>query len=145
MTSIRKFIYASLLAFTALNLVPSLASAQEPAQGEFTLPHEVHWQNAVVPAGDYKFSLDTNAALGLLTLSKVSGARTGFVFLVNTSERARAMVASALVLQSTPSGSYVSAMQLPQFGVTMHFAVPGQATAKQISAAETTAMASAAR
>jgi len=34
MTSIRNFAYATLLALTALNFAPRLASAQEPARGK---------------------------------------------------------------------------------------------------------------
>src|ERR1700693_4231670 len=79
MTSIRKFAYAALLAFTALNFAPSLASAQEPARGHFTLTHEVHWGNAKVPAGDYEFSFDPNGTARMLSLSKLSGARAGYL------------------------------------------------------------------
>ena len=56
MKSIRKFAYAAVLTLSALNFAPSLASAQDEG-GKFTLPHEVLWQNAVVPAGEYRFSL----------------------------------------------------------------------------------------
>ena len=124
MTSIRKFIYAGLLAFTTLNLMPNLASAQEPANGQFTLSHDVHWQNAMVPAGDYKFSLEPEGAFGVLTLSKTSGVREGFVFLVDETDEAKATDSSRLFLQSTSAGSYARAMQLPRFGITLHFTVP---------------------
>src|SRR5258708_25370433 len=50
MKTIRRFAYAAVLTLSALNFTPSLAFAQDAA-GTFTLPHEVHWQNAVVPAG----------------------------------------------------------------------------------------------
>ena len=56
-STIRKFVYAALLAFATLNFLPSLAAAQEPAQGKFTLSHEVHWGNTIVPAGEYGLSL----------------------------------------------------------------------------------------
>src|ERR1022692_4564241 len=56
MKSIRKFVYAAVLVFSALNFAPSLASAQDEG-GTFRLPHEVSWQNVMVPAGDYRFSL----------------------------------------------------------------------------------------
>jgi hypothetical protein len=141
MTSIRKIACAGLLALSALSLVPALASAQSSAYGQFTLPHDVHWQNAVVPAGDYKFSVEGDGALGVLTLNKMSGARTGFVFLVSSTDDTKPAGTSLLVLESTSAGSYVSAMQLPQFGMTLHFAVPA-AEEKAIAKAETTALAS---
>jgi hypothetical protein len=142
MTSIRKLLYAGLLAFTALNFVPATA-AQSTAHGKFTLPHDVHWQNALVPAGDYRFSLEGGGPISVLTLTKMSGARTGFLFLVNDVEDANASDASKLVLESTASGSYVSAMQLPQFGMTLHFLVPVEAEEKQIPKAATLASAGA--
>jgi hypothetical protein len=140
MTSLRKFLHAGVLALTTLSLVPALA-AQSP-RGKFTLPHDVHWQNAVVPAGDYRFSLDGNGSLGVLTLSKMSGTRTGFLFLVKDVDDAKTTDRDKLVLENTANGTYVSAMELPQFGMTLHFEVPLQGAGKQ--AAKTTAMASAA-
>ncbi len=143
MTSIRKFAYASLLAFTALNFAPSLASAQEPAHGNFTLTHDVRWGSAKVPAGEYAFSYDPNGASRTMYVSKLSGNRAGFLLLVPSIEGTKTADQSLLVLEATPSGSYVSAMQLPQFGMTLHFTVPSHATERQIAKAATTATAAA--
>jgi len=142
MTSIRKFAFASLLAITALNFAPGLASAQETAQGKFTLSHDVHWQNALVPAGDYRFTLASEGVGGVLTLNKLSGTREGFLVMVHDTEDAKPTDLSRLVLESTPGGSYVSAMQLPDFGMTLHFTVP-PAAEKTMAKAVTTATASA--
>ena len=139
MTSIRKFAYATLLAFTALNFAPRLASAQEPARGNFTLTHEVHWGSAKLPAGDYEFSFDPNATSRMLSLSKLSGPRTGYLLMVSSTEDARTSDLSRLILETTPAGSYVSAMQLPEFGMTLNFSVPSHATERQIAKAATTA------
>jgi hypothetical protein len=138
MTSIRNFAYAALLAFTALNLAPTLASAQEPASGKFTLTHEVHWGNAKVPAGDYEFSFDPDTTAPMLHLSKLSGARAGYMLLVPVTGQAKSSGVSQLLLQPTPDGSYVSAMQLPDFGMTLYFTVPAHSTAKQIARTTTT-------
>jgi hypothetical protein len=134
MTTIRKFVYATLLALTALNFAPTAALAQEPARGQFTLPHDVHWQNAVVPAGDYRFSFEANGALGTLMLTKISsGRRAGFVFLVSGTDEAKPSDLNRLVLETTPAGSYVTTMQLPEFGMTLHFPVSWHTTEKQIA------------
>ncbi|MGC1450515.1 MAG: hypothetical protein WA830_10795 [Candidatus Sulfotelmatobacter sp.] len=140
MTSIRKFAYATLLAVTASNFAPSLASAQEPAHGKFTLTHDVRWENAKVPAGDYEFSFDPDAASHLMYLTKLSGSRAGFLLLVPNTEDAKPTDQSRLILETTPDGSYVSAMQLPEFGMTLNFTVPAH-TEKQIAKAATTAAA----
>jgi len=143
MKTLRNYVYAALLAASALSFTPSLASAQERAYGKFTLTHDVHWQNALVPAGDYRFSIDSEGPSGMLTLSKLSGARTGFLFMVHDTDQSKPSDLSRLVLQTTPEGSYVSAMQLPEFGVTLNFAVPSLTTEKQMAWAGTTAQASA--
>jgi hypothetical protein len=140
MTTIRRFVYAALLAFTALNLAPSLASAQE-ARGKFTLTHDVHFGSTKVSAGDYAFSFDLDAPTRMLRLSKLDGARAGYLLLVPATGDAKSTDLSRLVLEVTPDGSYVSAMQLPAVGMTLEFIVPPHATEKQIAKTVTTAAA----
>jgi hypothetical protein len=141
MTSIRRFAYATLLAFTALNFAPSLASAQE-ARGKFTLTHEVHFGSTKVPAGEYEFSFDPDVPARMLRLSKLSGVRAGYLLMVPSTEDAKSSDLSRLLLEATPDGSYVSAMQLPDLGMTLRFTVPSHASEKQIAKAATTASAS---
>jgi hypothetical protein len=141
MKSIRNYVYAAILAATALNFAPTLASAQEPAHGKFTLTHEVHWGSAKLPAGDYEFSFDPDNGSRTLTLNKLSGVRAGFMVLVPDTGDAKASDKSLLVLTATPEGSYVSAMHLPEFGMTLNFTVPTHAE-KQIARTATIASAS---
>jgi hypothetical protein len=144
MSTIRKFAYAALLAVTSLSFTPSPASAQESARGTFTLTHDVRWQNALVPAGEYRFSLDSDSPSSMLVLTKLSGARTGFLFMVHDMDEIKASSnLNQLVLESTAEGSYVSAMQLPEFGVRLNFAVPSKAVEKQMAKVGTTTLASA--
>jgi hypothetical protein len=140
MTSIRKYAYAALLLAATLNFAPSLAAAQTPAHGKFTIAHEVHFGAAKLPAGEYAFSFDPEGISPVLTLSKLSGARAGFMVLVPIVEDSKPSDASELLLESTPTGSYVSALHLPQCGMTLHFEVPSQAE-KQLAKAVTTASA----
>ena len=140
MKSIRRFVYAAVLVLSALNFAPSLASAQEAA-GTFTLTHEVHWQNAVLPAGKYHFMMGPKGPSELLTLSKISGNAAGFMMLVTDTEASKPSDVSRLVVVSRPGGSFVSTMQLPEFGMTLHFAVPAETREVAQSAATTTASA----
>ena len=126
----------ALLAAATLNLAPNLASAQEAVHGKFTLTHDVYWGKAKVPAGDYVFSFDRSGISPVMSLSKINGMRTGFMVLVPATEDTKASDTSRLVLESTPGGSYVSAMQLPEFGMTLHFDVP-HVVEKQIAKAGT--------
>lgn len=123
MKSIRKFAYAAVLTLSALNFAPSLAFAQDEG-GTFKLPHEVHWQNVEVPAGDYKFSLQSMGPSGMLTLIKTTGTPASFMLFPNETETLTSFEAARLVIQFKFGKSYVSAMDLPQFEVTLHFAAP---------------------
>jgi hypothetical protein len=147
MKAIRNYVYAAILTASALNFAPTTASAQEPAHGKFTLAHEVHWGSAKVPAGDYEFSFDPDSGSRMLSLSKLSGSRSGYMVLVPDTDEAKPSNHNLLVLESTADGSYVSAMQLPEFGMTLHFTVPAHSMPssikeRQIAKASITAAAS---
>jgi hypothetical protein len=60
--------------------------------------------------------------------------------LVPDTDNAKPSNHNLLVLESTADGSYVSAMQLPEFGMTLHFTVPS-ITERQIAKAGITAAA----
>ncbi len=137
MTTIRKFVYAAVLAVSAMSLLPSLAVAEAPAHGKFTLTHEVRWGNAIVPAGDYEFSYDPYGKSPVLTLTKVSGPRSSYMLLVLSTDASKATDSNALLLDNVADGSYVSTMELAECGMTLHFTVPTHAT-KQIAKAVTT-------
>jgi hypothetical protein len=141
MNSIRKYMFATLLAFATLSLMPTLASAQNPTSGRFKLVHEVRWQSAVVPAGDYRFTYVADGASGLLTLTKISDPGAGFIFLVTDTDELASSGVSLLTLKSTAEGSYVSEMRLPDAGTELHFAAPAHANKEMVHAATTVASA----
>ena len=124
MTTVRKFVYAALLAASAMSFTPSAVAAEEPARGKFTLLHDVRWGNALVPAGDYEFSYDPYQPSAVLTLTKLSGTRAGFMVLVTSAEQSKPSDSNQLLLQTVAAGKYVSAMQLAECGLTLYFMVP---------------------
>ena len=140
MKSIRKFTYAAVLTLSALNFAPSLASAQDEG-GTFTLPHEVHWQNVVVPAGEYRFTLQPMGPSEILTLVKMSGKPASFMLFANETEENTGSETGRLIIDSKFGTSYVSAMDLPQFEVTLHFAAPAN-SGKEIAELHTASAAS---
>ena len=135
MKTLRNFAYAVLLAATIFNYAPNLASAEEPSHGHFKLAHEVRWENAVVPAGEYTFSYDPDSLSPVLTITKMDGPRASFMLMVSAKDESSARGTNTLVLESTPAGSYVRTLRLAESGVTLHFSVP-RATAKQVARAQ---------
>jgi len=123
MNSVRKFAYAGLLALSTLGIAPTLASAQGSARGQFKLSHGVQWEHAMVPAGEYEFVYDPGTT-GLLMLTKLDGPHTGFMMLVHDVDEYKLTGIDQLVVNQTEHGSYVREMQLPRFGMILHFPVP---------------------
>jgi hypothetical protein len=135
MTSIRRFVYAAALTLIAISFAPSLASAQE-ARGRFVLTHEVHWQKTLVPAGAYEFSFKTSGPTELLFVRQLSSSGPGFMMLVNDVTETKPSGTDHLLLVPREGKSFVSAMDLPEAGVTLHFAVPSET--RQVAVADPT-------
>lgn len=125
MTSIRRLVYAAVLTLSAFSFAPCLASAQE-AHGRFVLTHEVHWQNTLVPAGEYEFSFQPNGPSDLLFVRRLSGSGPRFMILVNDVGETKTSGVDHLLLVTREGRSFVSVMDLPEAGVTLHFAVPSE-------------------
>jgi len=123
MKSIRKFALTSLFTVSTLSLFISPASA-ETARAHFRLTHEVHWQNAILPAGEYSFSMGEEGPSEMLTIHKLSGEWTSYILMVQDVTPSKSADLSRLVLVSRPAGSFVERVELPEFGVTLHFKVP---------------------
>ena len=139
MTTVRKFVYAALLAASALSFTSSAVAAEGPARGQFTLLHEVHWGNALVPAGDYEFSYDPYQTSPVLTLTKLSGGRRGFMVLVRSAQHSKSSDSNQLLFETVGDGKYVSEMQLAECGVTLEFLVPSHPLKQMAKATPTRA------
>ncbi|MBZ5665452.1 MAG: hypothetical protein LAO30_12690 [Acidobacteriia bacterium] len=129
MRSIRKFAYAAVLSFSMFSIQPTPAAAEE-AHGSFTLSHEVHWQNCVLRPGDYAFTLKSSGPPTLLTLRGLNGTGTDAMLLVSDIESPKTPEASKLVLVSRGGQSFVSTMELPEYEMTLRFAVPPETPTK---------------
>lgn len=133
MNATRKVVFTCALTMAVAFLWPAAASAQ--ARGVFMLPHEVVWQGATVPAGDYQFSLESRGPSQLLTLFKRDGARAGFMMMVTNVSPAKGASLDRLVLVAQSGKSFVSTMELPEYDMTLHFTVPKEGTDKEVALA----------
>ena len=98
MRSIRNLAPEKLLLLVVLSIcqIPGVANAQSTnLQGRFHLPSEAHWGQAVLPAGDYTFTVDlTKDATPLVVVRSADGKSAAFALATSTST-------------SEPGGSYV--------------------------------------
>jgi hypothetical protein len=129
MRSIRTFAYAAALGMSMFTVQPTLAAAQE-IHGSFTLAHEAHCQNAVLKAGEYSFSVKTMGSFEFLMLRGVNGTGTDAMVMVNDVGTPRPHQVSKLELVSRAGQSFVSSMELPEYDLSLRFAVPSEKTTK---------------
>jgi hypothetical protein len=128
MRSIRTFAYAAVLGLSMFTLQPTLAAAED-AHGSFTLSHEVHWKNCVLRPGDYAFSVRTSGPT-LLMLRGLHGTGTDAILLVTDVGSPKPDEVSRIVLVSRDGQSFVSSMELPEYDMTLSFAVPPESASK---------------
>ncbi len=112
MKSIRK---ASLLKVLVL-FVGALGASALPASaqsttGTFTLAHKVRWGTAVLPAGDYTFSVDTQTWPARVMVRELGGTTSAMILPQAYSDQKLAG-GSTLVIEQKAGESVVSSLKL---------------------------------
>jgi hypothetical protein len=96
------------------------ATAQGIYKGSFTLRHEVRWQNATLPAGDYTFEMKS---LDISSPIKLNGPK-GSQFIPALVADEKVNEQSMLVLETRGSVSAVTELRLSGIGRTLRYAAP---------------------
>ncbi len=124
MKSIRSFslFKVLLLAIAAMGTAAIPAHAQT-ATGTFSLTHKVLWAGAVLPAGNYAFSVNTEALPPRVTVRQVGGPVVAMLLSQSTSQD-DFVGASSLVLHHEGGESVVSTLRLKNIGMALEFATP---------------------
>jgi hypothetical protein len=113
------------LAATGMSLFPAPVMAQD-ASGKFTLTKEVRWGLALLPPGNYSYSIERHAAETILLRSS-RGGQSAIVLAASVSTF-DPPGASRLVLQQQDGEWFVSSMVLGDFGEELHFTPPSKDT-----------------
>ena len=107
-------------AFAAVCASAVPASAQSACKGSFTLSHEVRWQNATLPAGDYTFDMQSVNTPSRMIVKGPNGSK--FIAAVVADENAGED--SMLIVENRATGSYVKELRLSAIGRTFRYSVP---------------------
>jgi hypothetical protein len=99
----------------------SPASAQNAAQGRFTLSHEVRWQGAALPAGDYTFAMESTARPNKMIVTGPNG--SVFELSKAISDRTTGQP-SCLTLERRGGTSFVRELYLADLGMHFSYSVP---------------------
>jgi hypothetical protein len=111
-------IAAFALAAIGLSAIP--ASAQPVCKGSFTLSHEVRWQNATLPAGDYTFVMQSLASPSRITLKGPNG----YQFITALVESKTDSNRSMLIVENRGGRSTIAELRLSAIGRSFRYAVP---------------------
>jgi hypothetical protein len=101
----------------------SLAHAQE-IKGKFSLPNETHWGPAVLPSGDYVFSLDSADFPARVTVMKTTGSLAAVVLAMTKSSAGRPYGVSQLMLERRGDELFVSSMYIKDLDLELLYSVP---------------------
>jgi hypothetical protein len=110
-------IAAFALAAVFASAVP--ASAQVAFHGSFTLHHQIRWQNATLPAGDYTFEMQS-LATPRITLRGPRGPQ----FITASVADEKVIGKSMLVVETRGNESCVRELRLAPIGRALRYSVP---------------------
>jgi hypothetical protein len=110
------------LSFLVLASFCSPVKAQAPAyQGKFSLPYEVTWQDAQMPAGEYTFTMKSKAFPSRMVVHGPNG--TIFVSAIGLSGE-HASGNSELSVENRDGKRYIRDLYLADFDLHFRYSVP---------------------
>jgi hypothetical protein len=118
--------FSRILAITAIALIAvcasaTSASAQGAFKGTFTLPDDVKWANATLPAGDYSFMLQSAAVPYRIVLQGPTG---GAFILTAASDKRDDGDSSRLTVERRGATRFVSDIYLADLGLHLYYQAP---------------------
>ena len=120
-TNLTRIVAIATIGLIAICASASSASAQNAFQGKFTLPNDVRWANASLPAGDYTFSLNSPTMAGWIVLNGPNG---GVFILTSVIDKRNEGDSSKLTIEHRGGTSFVRSMYLAQLGVELTYGAP---------------------
>ena len=122
MTSLRNRVLTLVAAgLLSIGLGASASQAQAVYKGSFTLDHSIRWQNATMPAGDYKFTVASSTRNTPVTVTGPDGTVFQLPLFI---EHSKITETSVLKLEWRGEGLYVREMDLGQVGLNFRYTVP---------------------
>lgn len=111
------------LALLATGTSSGLARAQA-VQGKFTLPFEVQWGRAPLPAGDYSFKIESTAMPALVTVRQTSHGGKAAIVMAQSQNPEGGSGQSALTVVRGGGKQIVRSLYLAEIGTIFFYATP---------------------
>ena len=123
-STVLRILTVATLGLIAVCASANVASAQSVFRGKFTLPEDVRWGNASLPAGDYSMSVKS---IGLPVLVTLEGPNGGTFIMTGTTDKRDSGDSNNLTIERRNGDRFVSKLYLADFGVELKYQVPSQA------------------
>jgi len=120
------FVFA-IVALAGMNFFTSTACAQNRARGEFNLKQKTHWENAILPEGNYLYSIETMPSPAVVRVWQKGGGFSG-VFVPQSLLQENSLGHTEIVLRQVGDGPYVTSFHVPSLNAELIFSIP-EATA----------------
>jgi hypothetical protein len=99
------------------------AFAQSLAHGEFKLAGMTHWEKAVLPEGEYSYSVDANTTPAVVRVKQKGGGFSA-VFVAQSELRPNPGGSGEIVLRHVGDADYVSMLRVHVLNAALGFSVP---------------------
>jgi len=109
------------LAALALGCIAGAGNAQTAYQGRFTLPFEVYWGGATLPAGDYKFQLESQSSPYTLY---IHSEKTNVIIRATSADTGVLSSSARLDLVNISDVQTIKSFEAPELGVTFTYFTP---------------------
>jgi hypothetical protein len=118
--------FSRILAIATLGLIAvcasaNPASAQSAFKGSFTLPNDVRWGNATLPAGDYTFSLKSRSLPAQISVQ--GPANVGFI-MTSVTDKRDSGESSNMTIERRGNTRFVHDLYLADLGVHLIYPMP---------------------
>jgi len=109
----------------ALALAPRSASALDKQLGNFSVPFDIHWGEALMPAGSYSISADSLGATTVINVSNQNATSGGFLIPAIGWDSTPALYGKVqLVIEHKDGKAYVKELKVGNQGVALYYAAP---------------------
>ena len=109
------------IALIAVCASPAPAAAQDAYKGSFTLTNDVRWSQALLPAGEYTFSLKSNALPAQILIHGPNGFA---MILTSVTSRKDSDASSTMTIERRGGMRVVRDLYLAELGLDLRYAAP---------------------
>lgn len=113
-----------LLLLLTAGLSPNGARAQAAVEGKFTLPFEARWGRAILPPGDYAFSIQSTSLPAIVTVRRGSRGAPTAMIAAQGYDQATPAKRNELVFARRGRQLIVESLHLEDLGFIFRYPIP---------------------